>query len=165
MDSDNLLGQFRESWKQELQSKTDSKSKGVQQNCDRPNHKLLAERTEILQDPQQCQNTEAQTIANRIENTQGINADCESSLVYTNSLCNVSSNRLEISVNNLMGSASASLENKSDKRKFKKKNLDGNKKNKISRLDDIFCEKERGVLPQERLLDRLIQDIVSGEYF
>ena len=34
-------------------------------------------------------------------------------------------------------------------------------RHKSSKFDDIFSEKEKGVLPEERLLDRLIQDIVS----
>ena len=38
------------------------------------------------------------------------------------------------------------------------------KRNKSSKFDDIFSDKEKGVLPQERLLDRLIQDIVSQLY-
>ena len=145
MEETNILNQFRDNWKKELQSKPDSKVEGEKQGVQ------LGEKS-----------TEGKSDSNR-------NTQIETAVSKASYTCLTYDFETHTSVGDpdfsVPGSAISSQNEvstgKSDKRKCKINPL-GSKKTKVSKLDDIFSEKAKGVIPKERLLDQLIQDIVSS---
>ena len=149
MEETNILNQFRDNWKKELQSKPDSKVEGEKQGvqlANKPGEK----------------STEGKSDSNR-------NTQIETAVSKASYTCLTYDFKTHTSVCDpdfsVPGSAISSHNEvstgKSDKRKCKINPL-GSKKTKVSKLDDIFSEKAKGVIPKERLLDQLIQDIVSS---
>ena len=150
MEETNFLSQFRDSWKKELQSKPDSKVEGEKQLENNPGEKSTEGKSYFDSN----RKTQIETVESKASYT------C---LTYTfKPHSNTSTCDQGFSV---AGSAIPSHNEvstgKSDKRKCKLNTL-GSKKTKVSKLDDIFSERAKGVLPKERLLDQLIQDIVSS---
>ena len=142
MEPNDFLNQFRKDWQQELSSKHDSNCEDFRQasaNNGTPEQLAL-----------EVENSDKNVFATN--KNQDNSHSCESAIDH----CLSCSKEAEKSGVKSLTSDST------DKRKCKEKNKHTSKKTKQSRFDDIFSEKERGVLPQERLLDRLIQDIVSS---
>ena len=147
MEETNILNQFRDNWKKELQSKPDSKDEGEKQGV-----QLGEKSTEGKSDSNR--NTQIETAVSKASYT------CLTYDFKTHtSVCDTdfSVPGSAISSHNVVSTG------KSDKRKCKINPL-GSKKTKVSKLDDIFSEKAKGVIPKERLLDQLIQDIVSSPF-
>ena len=147
MEETNILSQFRDNWKKELQSKPDSKVEGEKQGV-----QLGEKSTEGKSYFDSNRNTQIETAVSKASYTcttydfKTHTSVCDPDFSVP---CSAISSHNEVSTG------------KSDKRKCKINPL-GSKKTKVSKLDDIFCEKAKGVIPKERLLDQLIQDIVSS---
>ena len=142
MDPENLLEQFRENWKQELKQQDalyeGSDSVGKEQ--------LSSER-------QHSKDNQGKTNKLHLQFDSGkvltFHTPCVSELAET--ACG--SKYIDDSTTKCSRDKRKTEENDSCTSK--------RRRNKSSKFDDIFSDKEKGVLPQERLLDRLIQDIVS----
>ena len=156
MEETNFLNQFRDKWKKELQSKPDSKVEGEKQGVQ-------------LENKPGENSTEGKSYFDSTRKTQIETAESKASytcLTYTfkphkrvcDPDCSVAGSAIPSHINEV-----SIATGKSDKRKCKINTL-GSKKTKVSKLDDIFSEKAKGVLPKERLLDQLIQDIVSSQF-
>ena len=143
MDPDNLLEQFREDWKKELKHQ-DSLN---EDSASAENDQLPLKRNH-------SQGTQSQT--------NKLHLLFESGKVLTFQTPCASDSDEPKGRSKYVGASAGRCTPEKRKNPEKDSCMSKRTKSKSSKFDDIFSEKEKGVLPQERLLDRLIQDIVSA---